>query len=95
MISQTLYFFYNNSLLHGHENYRTLIFVVIDFDQEKLERKGGAKFLAFSISLNSIIEMNAPELIFFDRFRRPILSGLVCQLVKLTWGYGLLCWLVN
>ena len=49
MISHTLYFFYNNSLLHGHENYRTLIFVVIDFDPEKIERKGGASFLAFSI----------------------------------------------
>ena len=49
MISHTLYFFYNNSLLHGHENNRTLIFVVIDFDPEKIERKGGARFLAFSI----------------------------------------------
>ena len=49
MISHTLYFFYNNSLLHGHENYRTLIFVVIDFDPEKIDRKGGASFLAFSI----------------------------------------------
>ena len=52
MISHTLYFFYNNSLLHGHENYRTLIFVVIDFDPEKIERKGGASFLAFSIYVN-------------------------------------------
>ena len=52
MISHTLYFFYNNSLLHGHENYRTLIFVVIDFDPEKIERKGGASFLAFSIFIN-------------------------------------------
>ena len=51
MISHTLYFFYNNSLLHGHENYKTLIFVVIDFDPEKIERKGGASFLAFSICL--------------------------------------------
>ena len=49
MISHTLYFFYNNSLLHGHENYRTLIFVVIDFDPENIERKGGARFLSFSI----------------------------------------------
>ena len=49
MISHTLYFFHNNSLQHGHENYRTLIFVVIDFDPEKIERKGGARFLAFSI----------------------------------------------
>ena len=49
MISHTLYFFYNNSLLHGHENYRTLIFVVIDFDPEKIKRKCGASFLAFSI----------------------------------------------
>ena len=48
MISYTLYFLYNNSLLQGHENYRTLIFVVIDFDPEKIERKGGARFLAFS-----------------------------------------------
>ena len=24
-----------------------------------------------------------------------ILSGLICQLVKLTWGYGLLFWLIN
>ena len=39
MISHTLYFFYNNSLLHGDENYRTLIFVVIDFDPEKIEKK--------------------------------------------------------
>ena len=44
MISHTLYFFYNNSILHGHENYRTLIFIVIDFDPEKIERKGGARF---------------------------------------------------
>ena len=49
MISHTLYFFYNNSLLHGHENYRTLIFVVTDFDPEKIERNSGARFLAFSI----------------------------------------------
>ena len=49
MISYTLYFFYNNSLLHGHENLRTLIFEVIDFHPEKVERKGGAIFLAFSI----------------------------------------------
>ena len=48
MISYTLYF-YNNSLLHGHENLRTLLFEVIDFDPEKVERKGGARFLAFSI----------------------------------------------
>ena len=52
MISHTLYFFHNNSLQHGHENYRTLIFVVIDFDPEKIERKDGARFLAFSIYTN-------------------------------------------
>ena len=39
MISHTLYFFYNNSLLDGHEKYRTLIFVVIDFDPEKSKEK--------------------------------------------------------
>ena len=44
MISHTLYFFYNNSLLHGHENYRTLIFVVIDFDPEKNRKKRWCKF---------------------------------------------------
>ena len=49
MISYTLYFFYNNSQLHGHENLRTLIFEIIDFVPEKIERKGGARFLAFSI----------------------------------------------
>ena len=51
MISYTLYFFYNNCLLHGHENKRTLIFEVIDFDPEKIERKGGARFLAFNIPI--------------------------------------------
>ena len=44
-----LYFFSNSSLLHGHENLRILIFEIIDFDPEKIERKGGARFLAFSI----------------------------------------------
>ena len=39
MISHTLYFFHNNSLQHGHENYKTLIFVVIDFDPEKSKEK--------------------------------------------------------
>ena len=39
MILHTLYFFYNNSLLHGHENYRRLIFEVIDFDPEKSKEK--------------------------------------------------------
>ena len=54
MISHTLYFFYNNSLLHGHDNYITFIFIVIDFDPEKIERKGGAGFLAFSIVITSM-----------------------------------------
>ena len=49
MISYKIYFFYKNSLLHGHENLRTLIFEVIDFDPEKIKRKGDARFLAFSI----------------------------------------------
>ena len=49
MISYTHYFFSNNGELHGHENKRTLIFEVIDFDPEKVERIGGARFLAFSI----------------------------------------------
>ena len=39
MISYTLYFFYNNSLLYGHENLRTLIFEGIDFDPEKIEKR--------------------------------------------------------
>ena len=43
MISHPLYFFYNNSHLHGHENYRTLIFVVIDFDPEKNRKKRWCK----------------------------------------------------
>ena len=50
MISYTLYFFYNNSLVQGHENLRTSFFEVIDFDPEKIERKGCARFLwRFSI----------------------------------------------
>ena len=64
MLSHTLYFFHNNSLQHGHENYRRLIFVVIDLDPEKIERKGGASFLAFSI--------------FTDVFV-PILSWTICK----------------
>ena len=49
MVSYTLYFFYNNSLLHGHENKRTLIFEVIGFDLEKIERKGGARHNPYNI----------------------------------------------
>ena len=49
MVSYTLYFLFNNSLLHGHENYRKMIFEIIDFDPEKIERKGGARCLAFSL----------------------------------------------
>ena len=50
MVSYTLYFFYNNSLLHGHENERILIFEVIDFDPEKNRKKRWCKILAFSIN---------------------------------------------
>ena len=35
MVSYKLYFFCNNSPLHGHENLRTLVFEVIDFEPEK------------------------------------------------------------
>ena len=57
MISHTLYFFYNNSLLHGHENYTTLIFVVIDFDPEKIERKGVASFFGVHYTYASLIDL--------------------------------------
>ena len=39
MISFTLYFFCNNSILHGHGIQSTLIFEVIDFEPEKNRKK--------------------------------------------------------
>ena len=51
MSSHTLYFFYNNSPLHGHENKRILILKSSILIQKKIERKGGARFLAFSICI--------------------------------------------